>query len=46
MDGVYIINLDEYSDIGSHWVALFLQNYDVTYFDSKIDMSRTYSKRN
>ena len=21
-DGTYIINLDEYSDIGTHWVAL------------------------
>ena len=26
---MYIINLDEYSDIGTHWVALF-----VIYFDS------------
>ena len=23
-DGVYIINLDEYSDIGTHWVALYV----------------------
>ena len=22
-DGVYIINLDEYADIGTHWIALF-----------------------
>ena len=33
-DGAYLINLDEYSDIGTHWVALFIQNNDVTYFDS------------
>ena len=33
-DGAYIINLDEYSDIGTHWVALLVQNNDVTYFDS------------
>ena len=33
-DGVYIINLDEYSDIGTHWVALHVNNNDVTYFDS------------
>ena len=33
-DGAYIINLDEYSDIGTHWVALYLQNNDVTDFDS------------
>ena len=33
-DRAYIINLDEYSDIGTHWVALYVQNNDVTYFDS------------
>ena len=33
-DGVYVINLDEYSDIGTHWVASYVHNGDVTYFDS------------
>ena len=33
-DGAYIINRDEYSDIGTHWVALYVYNDDVTYFDS------------
>ena len=35
-DGAYIINLDEYSDIGTHWVALYVQNNNnnVIYFDS------------
>ena len=33
-DGAYVINLDEYSDTGTHWVALYVQNNDVTYFDS------------
>ena len=33
-DGAYAINLDEYSDIGNHWVALYVHNDDVTYFDS------------
>ena len=33
-NGVYVVNLDEYSDIGNHWVALYVQNNDVTYFDS------------
>ena len=23
-DGAYIIHLDEYSDIGTHWVALYV----------------------
>ena len=29
-----MINLDEYCDIGTHLVALYVQNIDVTYFDS------------
>ena len=29
-----MINLDEYSDIGTHWVALHVNNNNVTYFDS------------
>ena len=33
-DEAYMINLDEYSDIGTYWVALYVQNSDVTYFDS------------
>ena len=30
----YVINLDEYSDIGTHWIALYVLNNDDTYFDS------------
>ena len=33
-DGAYIVNLDEYSDIGTHWIALYVNNKAVTYFDS------------
>ena len=33
-DGAYVINLDEYSDIGTHWVALYVRNNNITYFDS------------
>ena len=33
-DGAYVINFDEYSDIRTHWIALYLLNSDVTYFDS------------
>ena len=34
-DGAYIINLDAYSDIGTHWVALWVNNNNnVIYFDS------------
>ena len=31
-DGAYV-NLDEYSDIGTHWISLYVHN-NVTYFDS------------
>ena len=30
----YVINLDEYHDIGTHWVALYVNNKTITYFDS------------
>ena len=33
-DGAYVINLDEYSDIGTHWIALYVNNKTITYFDS------------
>ena len=33
-DGAYIINHDEYSDIGNHWVPLYAQINDVTYIDN------------
>ena len=33
-DGAYSINLDDYSDIETHWIALYVNNKTVTYFDS------------
>ena len=33
-DGANVINLDEYSDIATHWVALYVNNNSGTYFDS------------
>ena len=33
-DRAYVINVDEYSDIGTHWIALYVNNKTVTYFDS------------
>ena len=33
-NGAYVINLDKYYDIGTHWVALYVNNKTVTYFDS------------
>ena len=33
-NGPYVINLDEYRDIGTHWVALYVYNKTIIYFDS------------
>ena len=33
-DGTYIINLDEYEDLGTHWIALFYKKNEIVYFDS------------
>ena len=41
-DGAYVINLYKYSDVGTHWVGLYVSkasskevsNNNVTYFDS------------
>ena len=34
-DGAYIINLDEYTDVGSHWIALFFNKNNIIYFGVK-----------
>ena len=33
-NGAYVINLDEYADVGTHWIALYAKNNEVIYFDS------------
>ena len=33
-DGAYVIILDEYSNIGTHWIVFYVNNKTVTYFDS------------
>ena len=33
-DEAYVTNLDDYSDIETHWVALYVQNNNLTYFNS------------
>ena len=35
-DGAYVINLDEYADVGTHWIALFGNRSEIVYFDSFI----------
>ena len=32
--GAYAINLDEYENTGTHWIALFVKTNEVIYFDS------------
>ena len=32
--GAYVINLHEYKSIGTHWIVLYLNAENVTYFDS------------
>ena len=32
-DGAYVINLDEYTDVGTHWIALFCNRNEIVYFD-------------
>ena len=29
-DGAYVINLDKYSDIDTHWIALYVKNNNIT----------------
>ena len=33
-DWAYVTDLDECSDIATHWIALYVLNNNVTYFDS------------
>ena len=33
-DEAYVINLDEYADTSTHWIALFCKKNEIVYFDS------------
>ena len=33
-NGAYVINLDEYADVRTHWIALYVKDNEVTCFDS------------
>ena len=33
-DGAYIINLDEYANVGTHWIVLFCNRNEIIYFNS------------
>ena len=32
--GEYVIDLDEYADVNTHWIALFCNRSEIIYFDS------------
>ena len=33
-NGAYVINLDEYADVGAHWIASFCNRSETVYFNS------------
>ena len=33
-NGAYVINLHEYADVRTHWIALYVSNNEIIYFDS------------
>ena len=33
-DGAQVVNLDEYADLGTHWIALCCNRNEIVYFDS------------
>ena len=33
-DGAYVVNLDEYKSIRTHWIAFYVNVINITYFDS------------
>ena len=32
--GAYVINLDQYADVGTHWIPLFCRKTEIVCFDS------------
>ena len=33
-DGAYVINFEEYANVGTHWITLFCRKSEIVYFDS------------
>ena len=33
-NGAHVINLDEYADVGTHWIGLFCRKTKIVYFNS------------
>ena len=34
--GCYVVNLDEYKNIGTHWIAPYVKDNEIIYFDSLV----------
>ena len=37
-DGAYVINLDEYADVDTHWIASFCNRSEIVYFVLLLNM--------
>ena len=37
MDGAYVISIDEYADVGTHWIALFCRRCEIVYFNFHVE---------
>ena len=33
-DAIYVISLDEYADVGNHWIGFYVLNIEIIYFYS------------
>ena len=43
---IYVIDLDKYNSAGFHWIALFINSNNVTYFNSSgVEYILTWSKK-
>ena len=36
-DGAHVINLDEYADVGTHWIVLFCSRSEIVYFEHVLE---------
>ena len=44
MGQAYIINFDEYADVGTHWIILYCNNDEVFYFHSFVNVPKEIKK--
>ena len=44
-DEAYVIILDEYADVGIHWIALFCNKNEIVYFDEIVLVLNLFLKK-